>query len=174
MYRNKFLTTIKNHFDVSNTSIANLIGASIDFVKSVSAGRRTFSLKHIEPLVRLQQALSLETPVEALAHASVNLNDGARQALNTRVKKLTRTIGLKKEELKLLQEHSLVLQRGLHACHVLLLQDSLSAHDRKWVELRQRHVGNKLTGPIAQKIVLLKARIAGLEVESRALAKLKI
>lgn len=169
MHRNKFLTTIKNHFDVSNTSIAHLIGASIDFVKSVSAGRRIFSLKHIEPLVRLEQSLSLKTPVELLEYANVSLHDRGKQELAIRVTRLGRTIRLKKEELELLQAHSLALQRGLHACHVLLAQDSLSAHERKWLGQRQKHLNSKLSGSMAQKLILLKARIAGLEEEQEVL-----
>ena len=53
LYNMSLLEILKHYFDISNTSIAHLIGASSSLIHSVSSGRRSLSLYHIQPLVLL-------------------------------------------------------------------------------------------------------------------------
>ncbi|TRX61879.1 hypothetical protein FNH22_03650 [Fulvivirga sp. M361] len=169
MYKTSFLDTLKMCFGVGNTSIANLIGTSIDFVKSVSAGRRSFSLTHYQPLLKLQQALSLDTPLEELAHATHACLQDKTEALNAEIKKLEQSILRKKETLEDLEQELAPLRRGLHACQVLLAQEGLTEHEQKWIALRRRHLTSKINDRYPLKISLIKSKLAGLQAELQVL-----
>lgn len=160
---------IKHYYDVSNVSIANITGTSLDFIKSVAIGRRSFDLHHIQPLLKLEKALQLAKPLEALDLTHVVLTSEIQEESTSELTRLQRSIARKKNALEALEQYRLPLLRGLYACDRLLAHETLSDHERKWVTLRQSHLMGKLSGRSMQKVWRLKAKIAGLEAELSAL-----
>ncbi|TRX46330.1 hypothetical protein FNH22_31120 [Fulvivirga sp. M361] len=168
LYNMSLLETLKHYFDISNTSIAHLIGASSSLVHSVSSGRRSLSLYHIQPLVLLQEALEVDTPCEALPYAGRFVAHEQQKlpvALAQSIKKMENKLLRRQDALAQLKAYRQRLLRGLNACDSLLEKKELTDHQAKWVRLRKRHLTGKLKeSPLAWE-VMLQTQVKGLEAQ---------
>ncbi len=162
------LERIRLCFDVSNTSIAQLVGASVDFVKSVSIGRRAWDLKHVEPLLRLDEALSVATPLESLEHAKPTWTTETKNLLSKETESMERQIRKNQEQLERLERHISSMRRGLHAGTVLLGSPKMDPGERKWIAMHHRHLTTKLQEKYWKQL-RLKVKNAGLEAELQLL-----
>lgn len=155
------LKEIKKHLKVNNTLLALYAETSVDFINSITVGRRTFSLKIINALIPLLESLEMEKTVQEL-----QLSKNLRKEINQKkdytavVKKLERRIRNAQERI---EKNTLAVEsylRGMHACDNLLQNTkSLKEHQIKWLQLRKKHLLQKFEAK-QQESYMLKAEIA--------------
>ncbi|CAL2095179.1 hypothetical protein [Tenacibaculum sp. 190524A02b] len=155
------LKEIKKHLKVNNTLLALYAETSVDFINSITVGRRTFSIKIINTLLPLFESLEMGKTVQEL-----KLSKNLRKEINQKrdytavVKKLDRRIRNGQEQI---EKDTLIIEsylRGMHACEQLLQNtNNLKEHQIKWLQLREKHLAQKYAAK-QQESYMLQAEIA--------------
>lgn len=161
------LQSIRLYFGIANASLANYLGISIVMMQSKSNGSRRWTLDRALTIEKLHKALDLETPLEELENGS-NFRDTEKketvQLIAKAMIRLERDLLGKKERLDKLKDIRTIRFRGLHACERLLLTNQ-TPHERKWVEMRQRHLQGKLKDSNLLELLMLEAEISSMETK---------
>lgn len=161
----KILKNIRACFGLKNSSLVNYLECSEDMVNSILNGRRIPNLNQLQGIIKLDQALEWNTPVDELENVSQWL-DQERAETSLQIEaartKCAEDLLRKRNELAALQNKRGAWLRGLHAC-TQLLQTDLGAAKRKWVALRQRHLEMRLKERGLFMEQMLEAEIVGLE-----------
>ena len=160
-------------FNINLFSMANYLEVSVDTIKSMNSGRRNFTAQHIRWLQVLKEALQLQTSSDQLPEVEISKALGLKdfnQALQKYICKQTGLIARKKAELEQFKSKYSDLKRGLYACQKLLKAGVLNPNHQKWLDLRKRHLSQKLQ-ELQLKIALHEAQISGLQIQIEDLEK---
>lgn len=158
------LTAIKSFFGVSNYTLANYIRLSEYQMDSVRMGRRSLEADAILAFHQLEKALQTEIPLEDLSGAQ-SYSAEEPKALEGLIRKNHAKLRRKQTALAKVQQHRHRALRGLHACQSLLQLGTLTEHQTKWVQLRERHLRLRLQQNPMRTVVRLQSEIAGLETQ---------
>lgn len=158
------LTAIKTYFEVSNYSLANYVGLSESQIDAVRMGRRSLQPDHIFAFHPLEKALQQEIAVENLSGAQNYVAEEPKE-LGPIIQKTNDKLLRRRATLAKLQQHRHRALRGLHACQALLQLGTLTKHQKKWIQLRERHLRLRLEQYSIRTAIRLQFEIAGLEAQ---------
>ncbi|WP_162555669.1 hypothetical protein [Reichenbachiella versicolor] len=137
---------------------------SIDHAKSLATGRRSFELKHIQTLIKLDQALELDQPLESLSHSNPEINSETREIIKKEILKIEKSIRSTKEKLESIESKRSMMRRAFHACFTSLEGKELTEKEKKWFTLNKTHLKDKLSD-LTYEDLRLRAKLSGLEAE---------
>ena len=160
-------------FNINLISMANYLEISTDNMRSIHSGRRSFKAQHIMWLQALKAALQLNVPSNELPDVVLDktlLQKEFVQPLQKNICKQTGLIARKKAELEQFKSKYSDLKRGLYVCQKLLKAGVLNPNHQKWLDLRKRHLSQKLV-ELQLKIALHEAQISGLKIQIEDLEK---
>lgn len=160
------LNELRLYFKVTMAVLANYLEVSYDMVKSLSASRRAYSLEGINKLLVLYKALELKKEWTELPYATSFLaleKELAMEPLQELIKKTEKHLLVRQASLQTLQIKRQAWLRGIHACSVLLKDNSLSVKDVTWIGSRKKHLEAQLAeNPYFRELQLL-TEVHGLE-----------
>ena len=154
-------------------SMANYLEISADNMRSIHSGRRSFKAQHIMWLQALKAALQLNVPSNELPDVVLDktlLQKEFVQPLQKNINHQVKLIAGKEHKLENYRSEYKDLQRGLCACQTLLKGRLPYPHHQKWLNLRERHLSQKLV-ELQLKIALHEAQISGLQIQIEDLEK---
>lgn len=158
------LTAIKTYFEVSNYTLAHYIGISESQIDSIRMGRRSLALDHILAFDQLTKALQEETTLENLSGAQSYVTEEPKE-LESLIQKTNNKLQRRRATLAKVQQHRHRALRGLHACQSLLQLGTLTKHQKKWIQLREKHLRLRLEQYSIRTAIRLQSEIAGLEAQ---------